>query len=140
MFKISTKTRYGLRALLEMSKHEQKKPVKLLDISKNQKISFKYLELIFNLLKNNNIVRSKRGANGGYILVKKPENLSLYEIITAINGPLNIADCIMNPEICLNALKCPANTLWNELQENISEFFKSKTLKDVISSKERILK
>ncbi len=138
MIKISTKMRYGLRALLELAKNSSAKPVNLLNISKKQKISFKYLENIFNLLKNNNVVRSIRGPSGGYILAKKPDDLSLYDIFTAINGPLNIADCIIYPSICGNSSKCQANGIWNELQQKIKEYFESKTLEDIMKSNEGV--
>jgi len=138
MIKISTKTRYGLRALLELAKDSTGKPVNLMDIAEKQKLSFKYLESIFNLLKNNRIVRSIRGPSGGYLLAKTPDELSLYNIFTAINGPLNITDCIIDPTICGNSRNCPANTIWSELQDNIKKFFESKTLEDIIQLKRNV--
>ncbi len=135
MIKISTKTRYGLRALMELVKQSSGEPVNLLNIARKQKLSLKYLESIFNLLKNNNVIRSVRGPSGGYLLSRKPEDLSLYDIFTAINGPLKITDCIIDPAICGNSSNCHATVIWNELQQNIKAFFKSKTLKDIMNAK-----
>ena len=135
MIKISTKTRYGLRALLELAGNRNSKPVNLQKISEKQNISFKYLENIFSLLKNNNVVRSIRGSKGGYVFAKSPDEINLYEIFIAINGPLSITDCVIDPSICERSEKCPANKIWDEFQQKIIDFFKSKTLIDIMKQK-----
>ena len=135
MFRISTRIRYGLRALLELSKDENGKPVNLHNIAEKQNISHKYLESIFKLLKNNNIVRSVLGPGGGYQLKISPDKLTLYKIIMAIDGPFSTTDCVIDPLTCENTDYCPARMFWVELQENIVLFLKSKTLRDIMNKK-----
>ena len=132
MFKISTGTRYGIRALLELSLHDMNKPLNLGDIAKNQNISVKYLESIFKLLKNNNIVKSTRGPGGGYQLVKNPEELDIYTIMKAIDGPLTTIDCVTDLGNCERVENCSTRIFWEELQDHIIGFLKSKTLKDIV--------
>jgi len=135
MFKISTSTRYGIRALTELAKDESEKPVNLADIARNQNISLKYLENIFKLLKNNNIVRSTRGPGGGYQLIKPPAELDIYTLIVAIDGPLATIDCTNDPLSCEKTISCQTRIFWKGLQEHIITFLKSRTLKDITEQK-----
>ena len=134
MFKISTRARYGLRALLELAKHNGKEPINLKDIAANQEISIKYLESIFKLLKDNKIIKSTRGPGGGYQLVDDPAELNIYNIFVALDGPLTTIDCVSDVEVCNRTENCRTRLFWEELQNHITGFLKSKTLQDIIET------
>ncbi len=138
--KISTKGRYGLRLMIELAKNFDKGPVLLKDIAKNQNISLKYLEQIIIPLKNSGLVISKRGKRGGYTLTKSPEKVSLSEIISVLEGEMNIVDCVKFPEICNNSKKCLSKKIWDEINMKIEDILKSHTLKDLIEIEEGELK
>ena len=132
--KISTKGRYGLRLMIELAKNFNKGPMLLKEISKNQNISLKYLEQIIIPLKNSGLVISKRGKKGGYILSKSPEKINLNEIITALEGEINIVECIKFPEICSNSKECLSKKLWDEINTKIENILKSYTLKNLLET------
>ena len=94
--KLSTRGRYSLRAMIDLTQNQSSsiKPICLKDISLRQRISLQYLEQLFNKLKKAGLVKSTRGACGGYYLSRKAENISTGEIIRAVEGPIVLADCI----------------------------------------------
>lgn len=90
--KISTKGRYGLRALIDLSFHTQDTAISLVNVANRQNISLNYLEQVFSTLRKAGIVKSVKGSQGGYLLAKAPEELSVEEILTALEGRFNIVD------------------------------------------------
>lgn len=137
MFSISARTRYSILALMELALKKKRGPISLHNIAEKRGISLKYLENIFKLLKKNRIVRSIRGPEGGYELLTTPENLTLFQIFDAVEGPLQTVDCIYDPSFCKKDGDCSLKVFLEELQNNIFAFLKSKTL-DQIMQKERI--
>ncbi len=134
MTSITTRTRYGLRALIYIALNSSNQPVTIHSISKAKKISLKYLENIFKLLKQSGIVTSTRGSEGGYLLSRNPEEISLLEIFTALEGPLILSKCIDDENYCENSDKCKPHLFWEELQNNIKDFLETKTLFYVINN------
>jgi len=132
MIKISTRTRYGLRALVYLAGHTGDKPVPVNAIAEDQEISPKYLESVFKLLKNAGIVTSSRGPEGGYRLVKKPGQLTMHDVFSAIEGPFNLVDCISDKEICSRSGNCSTTDFYREMQDKIVSFLKNKTLAGII--------
>ena len=132
MFHLSTKSRYGLRALIELAALSKVEPVSLKKLAINQDISKKYLENIFRMLQKDGIIRSIRGAHGGYLLAEPPEKISVYRVLKAIDGPVNLLDCISDTSLCGKARECPTRPLWTELEQTIVDFLESKTLKDLL--------
>ena len=132
MFKISTRIRYGLRALMELAEKKESDPLSLEKIAKNQNISLKYLESIFKLLKNNNIIKSIRGPGGGYQLYNSAESINLYMIFSAIEGKVLLSDCIEKKDVCDKTDACKARGLWKDFNKHIIEFLEKRTLKDII--------
>jgi len=125
--KISKKAEYALKAVIEIANHNQSKPLQINDISKKRSIPVKFLEQILLTLKKNNILVSKRGANGGYLLSKKSSDISIRVILEAIDGPFE--------PIGLS----PSNSLGNGLEECFREMIKmvnlhlnSYTIQDVV--------
>jgi len=132
MFAIPTRTRYGMRALIQIALSSTEHPVSLLEISEKQKVSKKYLESIFKLLKMAGIVNSVRGPEGGYLLAKKTTDLTAFDIMDAIDGPILTVQCLKNEEACDMMAKCITRNLWGELQDTINSFLTGKTLDQVI--------
>ena len=120
-------------ALADMSNFSRKKPVSLRDISLRQSISLLYLEQIFLKLKKNNLVKSIRGTNGGYILNKDPKEIKLSEIFLAIEEKVKTMGCNKESKKGCNgkSTKCITHNLWDELEIHINTFFENKKLSDL---------
>ena len=131
---ISTRGRYGLRALLELSTLSREGPVNLRSLSKRQKMSIDYLEQIFNKLKKAGIVQSVRGAKGGYLLALDEDKITVRQIINALDGPFSISNCDrpdLREKSCTGPATCISRILWKELEDKIDEILSSITLKDL---------
>ena len=132
--KLNTKSRYAVMALADMSKLSNKEPISLRDISLRQSISLLYLEQIFIKLKKNNLVKSTRGTNGGYILNKDPNEIKLSEIFLALDEKVKTMGCNKESKKGCNgkSTKCITHNLWDELELHINTFFENKKLSDLI--------
>ena len=139
MLKISTKGRYGLRALVELAHRSGKGPVLLDDLAQAQSIPKKYLYAVFGALKNAGIVVSTRGAGGGYYLAKPPEDITALEVIEVLEGPLDIVECTQHPDICAMAARCPTTELWVGLSAHIKKFLAAKSLAGMVQEYEENL-
>jgi Rrf2 family protein len=131
---ISTRGRYGLRALLELSNLAKEGPVNLRNLSVKQKMSIDYLEQIFNKLKKAGIVQSVRGAKGGYLLALDEDKITVRQIINALDGPFSISHCDkpdLREKSCTGPTTCISRILWKELEGKIDEILSSITLKDL---------
>jgi Rrf2 family protein len=129
--KLSTKTRYGLRAAIMLAECYGDLPVMATVIAEREKISKKYLEQLLTLLKNSGIVVTVRGKNGGYKLAKDPEQISAFEVITTLEGPLQIVHCTEKPEKCCKFMSCVAADLWQEIYDTITNLLKTTSLKNL---------
>ncbi len=130
--KISTKGRYGLRALVDLAIHGKNGlPVLLSDIAKRQDISDKYLEQIAAQLHNAGIVRTVRGRKGGYLLGRPEETIKVSEIIEALEGPICVVDCVDEPQGCPKSTACSTREVWTILTNKIEEVLSSYTLGDL---------
>jgi len=132
--RLSTKARYGLRALMSLARHYGEGPVIAKVIAREEDISENYLEQIMELLRRSGIVRSIRGAQGGFSLAKPPEDIKIKEIVDILEGPIHLIDCLSDPEICNRNKGCSARTFWKKLEENINKFLESHTLADLMHS------
>ncbi|KIH78030.1 transcriptional regulator, BadM/Rrf2 family [Geoalkalibacter ferrihydriticus] len=134
--KLSTKSRYGVRALFDMAYHAGTLPVQIKDISRRQQISPRYLEQIFQDLKKAGLLKSRRGPQGGYFLSRKPEEITAKEIILAAEGDLSLVNCIREGQKdcqagCEFDNVCVTQQLWQEATRLLHEYFGSVTLKDL---------
>jgi len=118
--------------MLELAIHYKDGPILLKDISKNQEVSLKYLGQLIMPLKIASLVKSTRGARGGYCLSRSPEKIKLGEIVNALEGKLCIVECIDSPEICDRSGKCAARDVWNELNHRMIDILNSYTLQDMV--------
>ena len=133
--KLSTRSRYGVRMMLDLASHFGGKPVFLKDIAAREKISEKYLSLIVIPLRSAGLIRSIRGARGGYVLARDPKDISLRNIVEAVDGETCLVNCVRNPETCDRASTCPTRDLWTFLGTRINETLESVTLAQLAKSK-----
>lgn len=133
--KFSTKTRYGLRILLQiaMDSAERKQFVQGKDISRKQNITEPYLEQIMIPLKNARLVKTARGCFGGYALAKKPADIKLLDIVELFEGPIVLADCVEDEDSCPVSPDCKAHPVWKGLSSRIRSMMDSITLRDILS-------
>lgn len=129
--KISTRARYGARLMLELGLYYSE-PMFLKDIAKLEDISEKYLSQIIIPLKAAGLVTSFRGAHGGYVLTRPPENITLKEIVGVLEGDFSLVGCIKNPSECPRVCVCVARDLWSNLSEKISQTLESVKLSDLV--------
>ncbi len=130
--KLSTRTRYGVRLMLELALNRDKGQMFLGDIAKQEEISEKYLSLIIIPLKSAGLVNSMRGAHGGYTLAKDPSRITLKEIVDVLEGDTCLVDCVKNSSTCSRAHGCASRDLWSILSSRISETLVSMTLEDLV--------
>lgn len=131
---ISTRGRYGLRALLEIAARPDEEPVTIRDISQRQRMSVTYLEQILHTLKKAGIVKSIRGARGGYLLAKSEDKITVSQIINALDGPISISYCDsprMREKSCVGPSACVSRSLWKKLEHLIEDTLSSVTLADM---------
>ena len=130
---ISTKGRYALRVMVDLAEHHTDEYIPLKEIADRQQISKKYLETIVKELVNAKLVKGVSGKGGGYKLSKKPEKYTIAEILEATEGTLAVVACLSeNAEKCPRAKQCVTLPLWNEYNEMVHNFFKSKKLSDLL--------
>ena len=131
--KFTNKGRYAVMAMADLAMNANKGPISLTEISLRQNISLGYLEQIFIKLKNNNLVKSSRGANGGYVLEKPASDIKLSNIIFAVDEEVKTLNCKKNSKRGCNSktTKCITHNLWDQLDRHINGFFEKVKLQDL---------
>ena len=134
--KLNSRSRYAVMALADIASFNKQNPVSLRDISLRQNISLVFLEQIFSKLKKNNIVKSIRGANGGYVLTKDPEQIKLSNIFSAVDEKVKTLQCKRESKKGCNGklTKCITHNLWDDLEMHINDFFEKKNLGDILKN------
>ena len=130
--KLSTRTRYGMRAIIELAQHEGKRPLQLKVIAERQDISIKSLEQLMSMMRSSGLLRSVRGAKGGYILARPPEQIKLNEVFRCLEGPVTTAECTENGDYCERSADCVAREVWMEVEEAIQKILSSISLADLV--------
>lgn len=131
---ISTRGRYGLRALIEIARNYGNGPINIRDISKSQKISMSYLEQILHRLKKAGLIRSIRGAKGGYVLARDSEKITVKDVVKVLDGPIGVAYCDfpnLREKSCIGPKVCASSMLWKKLELTIDDFLSNVTLADL---------
>lgn len=125
--RLSTKGEYASRAMLELTLHYGESPLHIRDISKAQDIPARFLEQILLQIKRAGYLRSRKGPNGGYILSKPPEKISVAEIIRVMDGPLAPIDCVSVTahEVCPREKSCGLRQLWKKTRDAIAEILEN---------------
>lgn len=131
--KITTRGEYGLRALMELG-IEPDKGLSLRDIAQRQHISLDYLEQIVPALKNAGLIKSKRGAQGGYLLAKPPEEITVFDALVALEGSLDPVQCLSGEEatMCLASGNCAVQGVWVEMKNAVEAVVKQITLEELL--------
>ena len=131
--KLTTKGRYAVMAMADLATNANGSAISLTEISSRQNISLAYLEQIFLKLKSNKLVRSSRGANGGYILEKPASEIKLSNIIFAVDEEVKTLNCKKNSKRGCNnkSVKCITHNLWDQLDQHINGFFEKVKLQDL---------
>ena len=129
--KLNTKTRYGIRAMIELAMDWGGKGIFQKDISERQQISYKYLDHIISALKTKGLITNVEGKKSGYRLARVPEEITVYDIYKAFEPALQIVDCIGDDGECIKAKHCAAKDLWCGLNKKIIEHLDSVTLKSL---------
>lgn len=135
--KLSTKGRYGARAMVDIALHEGEGPILLKDIAKRQNISEKYLEHIITSLKVAGLVKSIRGARGGYVLGKDPVQIKLSQIIKALEGSIAPVECVDDPDSCSRAKNCVTRDVWVQMKKAMDDVLESINLKDLVEKQKK---
>jgi Rrf2 family iron-sulfur cluster assembly transcriptional regulator len=132
--RLSTKSRYGVRAIFDIAYHSEGLETQVKDISRREGISARYLEQIFQKLKKAGIVNGKRGPSGGYSLSKRPEEITIGDIVRITEGGIDPVLCL-NPEDssqpCNKVGGCVTRIIWNEAGKRLKDYFDSITIKDL---------
>ncbi|BAK81265.1 RrF2 family transcriptional regulator [Candidatus Arthromitus sp. SFB-rat-Yit] len=136
--KMSTRGRYGIKAMLELALSYDTEMMSVRSIAQKQKISELYLEQLFSTLKKANLIKSVRGAKGGYSLTRKPKEITIKDIIDVVEGPINISDCAENNSTCDNLDRCATRVLWVKIRDAINNIFSSVTLQDIIDEHNKL--
>lgn len=137
--KLSTKGRYGVRAMADLAIHYGEAPVSIKIISERQGISESYLEQLFSPLRKAKLIKSVRGAQGGYILNREPKDITTADIIEVLEGPIEISSCV-DEGICNNIDCCSARLLWEKIKKSIDDVTKTVTLQDLADDYKRMTK
>jgi Rrf2 family transcriptional regulator, cysteine metabolism repressor len=131
--KLSTKVRYGLRAVIELALGNEDEPMLIETIAKRQEVSKKYLENLLVTLRSSGLVRSIRGSKGGYVLARHPEDITVREVVEAFEGPLLLADCIDGEKNCPRSAVCVTQEVWSGLSLRMAEFLGGITLDTLVA-------
>lgn len=130
--KISTRGRYALRLMIDLAQNRNQGNISLKDISKRQGISVKYLEQIVTPLTRSGLIRSVRGAQGGYFLLKEPNQYNIREILEALEGPIACVSCLETPtNLCPRYQECQTVSFYEGLNKVIIDYLNSYTLEDL---------
>lgn len=142
MIRLSTKGRYGTRLMLSLAKHyiNGEEAVILKTISEEENISIRYLEQIIIPLKISRLVRSIRGAGGGYALARPPEKIFLSEILHALEGTCCLVECVEDEDYCDRTTTCATHEVWKEASYRLKSYFENLSLKDLIEIEEKKIK
>jgi Rrf2 family protein len=133
MIRLSTKGRYGTRLMLNLANNYNNgnDAIILKSVSDAEKISIRYLEQIIIPLKINKLVKSIRGAGGGYILARNPSQIKLSDILDSLEGTMSLVECVEDQDYCKRIDECATHEVWKEASSMLQDYFESLTLKDL---------
>ena len=133
--KMSTRARYGARAMAELAAVYPHRSVSVKELAQNQRLSAKYLEQIMATLKASGLVKAERGLHGGYVLCASPEQVTLYDVVQALEGGPALVECVAHPDVCPMHANCSTRDTWVELNDAVTGVLKGTTLKDLAERK-----
>ncbi len=134
--KLTTKCRYGIRAVMEIARNYQIRPTKRKDIAQTQEIPDSFLENILIDLKHAGIIASIRGVKGGFVLKQSPDQITAADIFVALQGPLSLVDCIDSPTSCDRVEKCVVRPMWQEMQKAQERVLEGTTIESLVKKED----
>ena len=136
--KLSSRSRYGFRAILELAVDYGKGPLQIKTIAKREDISNKYLEQLIAMLKASGLVRSIRGPRGGYELTRPPNEIKLSDVFKTLEGPLVAVECLEHPEFCPRCTDCVTRQVWAKIQSAMLGVLDNITLQDLVDKTKQV--
>ncbi|NNG02409.1 MAG: Rrf2 family transcriptional regulator [Desulfobacteraceae bacterium] len=130
--KLSTRSRYGTRIILELARHNDGEPLQVSAIAKVQKIPVKYLEQLIRTLKQEKLITSVRGSKGGHLLTRQPDQISIGSIVRMFEGQTELVECTSAPEKCHMADECRVRHVWSEATSALYSKLDSVTIADLL--------
>lgn len=131
--KLSTKGRYGVKAMFDLALNSDEDPIPLKDIASRQEISESYLEQLISGLRKAGLVKSVRGAQGGYLLAKSPDKITVGEVIRTLEGPMAPSECVVeDTKACEKSDYCVTRLVWKKMKDSVNEVMDSITLQDMV--------
>ena len=131
--KLSTRSRYGTRILVDLARHKDQGPVQIGEISKRQDISVKYLEQLIRPLKQANLVTSVRGPKGGHLLAENPKNITLGQVVRLFEGQTDLVECVSFPDKCPMSDDCQVRMAWQDATEVLYDKLDATTISDLMN-------
>ena len=137
--KVSTKGHYGVKAMFDLAQQHGTGPIPLKTVAERQELSEHYLEQLIASLRKAGLVKSVRGAQGGYILAREPKDIRVGDIIRVLEGPIAPVDCVNDedPDLCSKADFCVTKNVWSKVKESIEDVLDSITLADMVKDAEK---
>ncbi len=136
--RITTKGRYGLRAVIKLAMSSNTRPVSINTIAEQQKVSSEFLEQIFFKLKKAGVIRSVRGPGGGFVLNRKPSEISVKDILDAVGETGGLTPCTLKRKVlCAQTEACPAHEIWTGLYDRIESYLGGISLKDIMEKNDK---
>ena len=132
--KLSTRSRYGTRMMIDMAQRYNEGPVQIGDIARRVDVSVKYLEQLIIPLKKAGYITSVRGPKGGHMLSKPPDAISIGEVVKVLEGGISLSDCVENPKVCDKSEACLTRSLWEEATKAMHDRLDATTLAEMVRS------
>ena len=136
--KLSTKGRYGIHAMYDLAQYGSDTPQPIKSIAERQNIPEAYLEQLIGQLRRSGLVKSVRGAQGGYLLSRSPAEITVGEVLRTLEGELAVVDCLMEEDLCHKACSCPTRVVWKKLRDGLNEIVDGITLQDMLDDYQRM--
>ncbi|MBE5775278.1 MAG: Rrf2 family transcriptional regulator [Clostridiales bacterium] len=136
--KLSTRSRYGIHAMYDLALNVDCGPQPIKAIAEREGIPEAYLEQLIAVLKKEKLVTSTRGAQGGYVLARRPEEITVGDVLRALEGGLNLVDCLLEEDTCGKSCACPSRIVWLKIRDGLNSVVDGITLKDMVNDYERL--
>ena len=136
--KLSTKGRYGIHAMYDLAQFGSETPQPIKSIAERQNIPEAYLEQLIGQLRRSGLVKSVRGAQGGYLLSRSPAEITVGEVLRTLEGDLTVADCLLEEDACHKACSCPTRVVWKKLRDGLNQIVDGITLQDMLDDYQRM--
>ena len=136
--KLSTRGRYGIHAMFDLAQNGAAGPVPIKAIAERQLIPEAYLEQLIAVLRRDDLVRSVRGAQGGYQLSREPDEITVGDVLRSMEGDLALADCLLEEDACDRACRCPTRVVWQKLHDGLNRIVDSISLQDMLNDHQRL--